>query len=195
MTIGERLGHGVQEAVDRFGDVLLGEARSLGDLVHDIGLRHHFLLGPPARDVRDVRVPEAGRAVPYPPAPTLSIPSWTRGYLDSAGRVGSAAAPLGGRSAPPADARRPPARGGQGAGDVALMKRGHFFALPLPQLDQSDFCISVMPPATSNVNACFFAKYTQVWSLRASDSQSNTFSGAPVDVNVVAAAPFAPFAA
>src|SRR5215831_15457575 len=49
MTIGERLGHGVQEAVDRFGDVLLGEARPLGDLVHDIGLRHHFLLGPPAQ--------------------------------------------------------------------------------------------------------------------------------------------------
>src|SRR6185436_7877846 len=86
MTIGERLGHGVQEAVDRFGDVLLGEARSLGDLVHDIGLRHHSLLGPPARDVRDSRVPEAGRAVPYPQVPTLSIASWTRGYLDSAVR-------------------------------------------------------------------------------------------------------------
>src|SRR5262252_11120757 len=102
MTIRERFGHGVQEAVDRFGDVLLGEARSLGDLVHDIGLRHHSLLGPPARDVRDRRVPEAGRAVPYPQAPTLSIPSWTRGYLDS-----------GRRSAawrPPAGIDRPPGR-------------------------------------------------------------------------------------
>src|SRR5215831_5409973 len=83
MTIGERLGHGVQEAVDRFGDVLLGEARSLGDLVHDIGLRHHSLLGRPAHVARGRRVPEAGRAVPYPQAPTLSIPSCTRGYLDS----------------------------------------------------------------------------------------------------------------
>src|SRR5215471_19297291 len=109
MTIRERLGHGVQEAVDRFGDVLLGEARSLGDLVHDIGLRHHSLLGPPARDVRDRRVPEAGRAVPYPQAPTLSIPSCTRGYLDSRGRVGSAAGPRPGSIGSPADARRPPA--------------------------------------------------------------------------------------
>src|SRR5689334_21614 len=159
MTIGERLGHGVQEAVDRFGDVLLGEARSLGDLVHDIGLRHHSLLGPPARDVRGRRVPEAGRAVPYPQAPTLSIASWTRGYLDSPGRVGSAATPPArDRSAPPLDARRPPARTREGGRRSVAPPERYFLPPPAAATaPQSDFCTSVMPAATSNVNACFLA--------------------------------------
>src|SRR5215472_8390022 len=170
MTIGERLGHGVQEAVDRFGDVLLGEARSLGDLVHDIGLRHHSLLGRPARVARGRRVPKAGRAVPYPQAPTLSIPSWTRGYLDSS--VGSAAPVglLGGRPiGPRPGVRRPPARARAGGRGSAIASRRAYFLFPPaavpvlvpagaePVVDQSVFCTSVIP-GTSNVNACFFAK-------------------------------------
>src|SRR5260221_980330 len=45
VAIRKRLRHRIQEAVDRLGDVLLGEPRTLGDLVHEIGLGHHILLG------------------------------------------------------------------------------------------------------------------------------------------------------
>src|SRR5436190_6712381 len=40
----KRTRHGVEERVHRLGDVLLGQARSLRNLVHDIRLRHLDLL-------------------------------------------------------------------------------------------------------------------------------------------------------